>query len=948
MKKEKLSSKLLSDLTVFAKYAKYDKKKKRRETWEELVYRNRNMHLDKYPNLRKEIMDVYENYVITKKVLPSMRSLQFGGKPIESNNARIYNCCYLPIDSHIAFSETMFLLLSGTGVGYSVQSSHVDQLKEITVPTKSRKFVIEDSIMGWADAVKALMKAYFEGASLPRYDFSSIREKGAELLTAGGKAPGPKPLKTCLFNLQTILERKKQGEKLSTLEAHDMMCFIADAVLSGGIRRAALISLFDIDDEEMLSCKVGSWWESNPQRGRANNSAVILRHKITEDEFVKLWKKIEASGSGEPGFYLTNNKDWGSNPCCFTGETQLKTKEGWKSFQELSNQDNILLYNKNGDIHKGSVWSTGVKEVIELRLSNGDKIRCTPDHRFLIDGQEVEAKDLKGKRLTTFGDIRNENDIFVNYGYIQGDGATSRLESKAHKGLEVFIGDKDYDVSELFGVTFSEKQRSYYVNGYNDDLRNIGMSSSLLPKRQLPEGFQSFSRKQKLSFIRGLYSANGSVISSGKRVALKSTCNTLLKQVSLFLEEEGIKTYITTNKSKSVKFDNGSYVCKESYDLNISKHDSIKIFAEKIGFVHKYKTESLVNILNNSSPKVMSIATVGKEEVYDFNIEDDTHWGVIRGQNSNSQGYIAHNCEIALRPNQFCNLVEINASDVETQEELNARAKAATFLGTLQAGYTDFHYLRPIWKKTTEKDALIGVGMTGIASGGVLKLDLTEASDVVKEENERVAKLIGINKAARTNCVKPSGTTSLVLGSSSGIHAWHSEYYIRNIRFGKDEAIYKYLAQNNPELVEDEFFRPEKQAVIGIPVKAPEGAITRDSETAIEFLERVKMVSNKWVKPGHRKGDNTHNVSATVTIRPNEWEEVGKWMWENRDSYNGLSVLPHSEHSYIQPPFKDCTKEEYEEKLSKIGNIDLTKVVEEVDNTDLSGEAACAGGKCEI
>lgn len=613
------SVKIMSDVTVFSKYAKFNKEKNRRETWEEICVRNQNMHIKKFPQLENEIRKVYTDFVIPKKVLPSMRSMQFGGKPIEISPNRIFNCAYAPADSHLIFSEAMFLLLGGTGLGYSVQRHHVEKMGEIVKPGRSRRFLIEDSIQGWGGAVKKLMEAYFKGKSLPVFDFSDIRPKGAELITSGGKAPGPEPLKTCLFNLQRILDRKQPGDKLGTLEVHDMLCFVADAVLSGGIRRAALISLFDVDDEDMLTCKFGNWWELNPQRGRANNSAVVIRHKVTEDTFKGLWEKIRASGSGEPGLYFSNNADWGTNPCC----------------------------------------------------------------------------------------------------------------------------------------------------------------------------------------------------------------------------------------------------------------------------------------------------------------------------------------EIALRPFQFCNLTEVNASDILDQDDLNARARAAAFIGTLQASYTDFYYLRDIWQKTTEKDALIGVGITGIASGAILPLDLTQASNIVKDENARIAKIIGINSAARTTCIKPSGTTSLVVGSSSGIHAWHSKYYIRNIRFGKNEAIYKYLAANHPEIVQDEFFKPHEQAVVGIPVKAPENAIFR-TESAIELLERIKKFSLEWVKPGHRKGDNTHNVSATVSIGEDEWDIVGKWMWENRDCYNGLSVLPRNDHSYVQAPFEECSEERFEELYSKLNNIDLTKVIEMNDNTDLSGEVACAGGLCEL
>jgi ribonucleoside-diphosphate reductase alpha chain len=615
-----LSNEILSDITVHMKYARFRPELQRRETWEELVTRNKEMHLKKYPHLEAEIEETYK-FVYDKKILPSMRSLQFGGKPIEISPNRIYNCAYLPIDDWRAFGEVMFLLLGGTGVGYSVQKHHVDDLPEIRKPDakKNRRFLVGDSIEGWADAVKMLMKSYFHGGASINFDFSDIRQKGAMLVTSGGKAPGPQPLKECLVKIQGILDTKNDNERLSPIEVHDIVCHIADAVLAGGIRRAALISLFSADDNEMIACKSGPWWELNPQRGRANNSAVLLRNKVTQEFFMSLWEKIKASGAGEPGIYLSNDKDWGTNPCC----------------------------------------------------------------------------------------------------------------------------------------------------------------------------------------------------------------------------------------------------------------------------------------------------------------------------------------EIALRPFQFCNLCEVNVSDIESQEDLDARVKAAAFVGTLQAGYTNFHYLRPVWQRTTEKDALIGVGMTGIGSGVAQKYDLKRAAELVKEVNATIAKQIGINTSARCSTIKPSGTSSLVLGTSSGIHARHNDYYIRRVRVGKNEAIYTYLMINHPELIEDDYFRPHDTAVISVPQKSPEESILR-TESALDLLERVKWFYTNWVKPGHRNGQNTHNISATVSIKEDEWEVVGNWMWENRKFYNGLSVLPYDGGTYIQAPFEDCTKEKYEEMMEHLSNINLAHVVEIVDNTNLQDQAACAGGACEI
>ena len=615
-------SNILSDITVHMKYAKYIPELNRRETWEELVNRNVAMHKKKYPNLTDQIDEAYK-FVYNKKVLPSMRSLQFAGKPIEISPNRLYNCSYLPVDSVDAFNEIMFLLLSGCGVGYSVQKHHIKKLPAITKPfdKRSRRFVIGDSIEGWSDAVKVLVKSYLgdKRSSKIIFDYTDIRPKGARLVTSGGKAPGPQPLRECLIKIEGILNAKEDGSTLSSIETHDIVCHIADAVLAGGIRRAALIALFSASDDEMISCKSGSWWETDPQRGRANNSAVLMRHKITKEFFMDLWKRVELSGAGEPGIYLNNDKDWGTNPCC----------------------------------------------------------------------------------------------------------------------------------------------------------------------------------------------------------------------------------------------------------------------------------------------------------------------------------------EIALRPFQFCNLCEVNVSDIIDQTDFEARVKAAAFIGTLQASYTDFHYLREIWKETTEKDALIGVSMTGSGSAAVLQMDMKAAANILKRENARVAKLLGINKSARCTTVKPAGTTSLVLGTSSGIHAWHNDYYVRRMRVGKNEAMYTYLSKNHPELIEDEYFRPHDTAVISVPQKAPDNSILR-TESPFDTLERVKRVATEWVKPGHRAGSNTHNVSATISLKDNEWEAAGEWMWENKEYYNGLSVLPYDGGTYTQAPFEDIDEAEFNKMSKVLSEVDLTKVIETDDNTDLSGELACAGGNCEV
>lgn len=616
-----VSRKILSDIIIYSKYAKYDEILNRRETWNEIVDRNVRMHSKKYPELTKEIEEAYK-YVYERKVLPSMRSMQFAGKAIELNPARLFNCSYAPIDSIDAISEGFFLLLSGCGFGYSVQSHHVDKLPEIRKPDKdkTRRYLVSDDIVGWAEAMKTLLKSYTgKIKSNIIFDYRAIREKGTPLVTSGGVAPGSQPLEECIVKIKYILENKKEGEKLRPIEVHDIMCHIANAVLSGGIRRSSCISLFDVDDHEMLSCKTGNWWELNPQRALCNNSAVIVRHKVDEKTFKNILERTKNSNAGEPGIFLTNDKDYGTNPCG----------------------------------------------------------------------------------------------------------------------------------------------------------------------------------------------------------------------------------------------------------------------------------------------------------------------------------------EIGLRPYSFCNLTEVDVSTIDSQEELNKRMYAAAFIGTLQASYTDFHYLREIWKRNTEKDALIGVSITGIASNTLLDLSLEQASKIVREANKYVANRININSAARLLTVKPSGTASLVLGTSSGIHPYHDKFYIRRMRINKDEPLYKYVKETLPELVEDEFFNPKVTSVISIPQKAPENAILRN-EGAIEMLNRIKYYYSNWIKKGHVKGDNTNNISATVSVKNNEWDDVIQWMWENKNFYNGISLLPFDEHSYKQPPFETITEEQYNNLFNYLKDIDLSKIIEYENNTKLQGEVACGGGSCEI
>lgn len=307
------SNKLLSDLVSFRTYSKYIEPLQRREILEETINRTMQMHLDRFPKLSKQIIKAFKK-VHNFEVMPSMRTLQFSGAPIVKNNARGFNCSFTHVDNPRKFSEILFLLLSGTGVGFSIQKRHISKLPKVRKPTEEGSFIIQDSIQGWSQALHALMDAYFNAGVRPVFDFSSIRAKGSKLVTTGSKAPGPEPLKAMLAQVENMLI-SSIGRNLKSIELHDIICVISDCVLAGGIRRSSLISLFDRDDKDMLKSKAGVWWEKYPHRARANNSVVLPRNEVTFEEFKTVFQACKDSRAGEPGFFWTDDPDMGTNPC---------------------------------------------------------------------------------------------------------------------------------------------------------------------------------------------------------------------------------------------------------------------------------------------------------------------------------------------------------------------------------------------------------------------------------------------------------------------------------------------------------------------------------------------------------------------------------------------------------------------------------------------------------
>lgn len=646
--------KAISDYIHAGKYARYLPSKKRREVYSETVSRIEDMHLSVYPEMEPEIRWAFDR-VREKRVLPSMRSMQFGGAAILANNNRIYNCSFSLVDRPEVFSEALYLLLSGCGVGYSVQFDHIEKLPPLAYVDikKVRHHVVEDTIEGWANALKALIQSYLDGVNL-ELSYHLIRPAGTPLRTSGGRAPGHLKLKDSLEHIRDVMNGA-MGRKLHPVECHRIMCHAADAVLSGGIRRSAMICLFSLDDSEMMHLKTGNWYVKEPWLANSNNSVVLKRDDVKKKQFKRIFGMTRQWG--EPGFYFTSDYDYGTNPCC--------------------------------------------------------EIGLNP--KLLVDA-EIQARLAKA-------------------------------------GINLTIG-----------------------------------------------------------------------------------------------------------------------------------------------------------------------ASV-------------TGWA-------------------------FCNLCEINAAKLTSLDDFKEAARAAAIIGTLQAGYTKMPYLGAISEVIAEREALLGIGMTGMLDAPQISCNpeyQREVAGLIKQINAEIAARIGIKPAARTTCVKPSGTTSLELGCvGSGHHAHHARRYIRRVTADELEHIFQAFKAVNPHMC---VRKPDGKWVIEFPVEAPSGATVKDDITAIPFLDMVRSTQQNWVIPGTADGSHSpglsHNVSNTVTVRPEEWDKVCDYLWENREFFTGVSLLASSgDKDYAFAPneaiLTAADESRWNALLESYKPVDYTMILEDTDDTDLKSEVACAGGTCSI
>jgi ribonucleoside-diphosphate reductase alpha chain len=615
---------------AISRYARWLPNENRRETWEETV----NRYVD-FMSLKvkghlpvQQIKDAITNL----EVMPSMRALMTAGLALERDNTAGYNCSYLPVDDPKSFDEAMYILLCGTGVGFSVERQYVNQLPEIpqTIEQVDTVIDVQDSKEGWARALRKLIGHLYMGES-PHWDVSKVRPAGSRLQIFGGRASGPAPLLD-LFNFTTALFKHNAGRKLSSYDCHNLMCKVGEVVVSGGVRRSAMISLSNLSDQRMRHAKSGQWWETAPQMALSNNS-VCYTDKPDGETFLREWTALVESKSGERGIF-----------------NRISAKEQAKKFG-----------------------------------------RRDADHEF------------------------------------------------------------------------------------------------------------------------------------------------------------------------------GTNPCSE----------------------------------------------------------------------------------IILRPYQFCNLTEVVIREKDKFEDLKRKVMLATIIGTAQATLTKFPYLRKVWKTNTEEERLLGVSLTGImdnelTSGKKHGLDKTLEAlrQIAVETNKEWAAIFGIPQSTAITCVKPSGTVSQLVDSSSGIHPRHSSYYIRTVRGDNKDPLTNFMIDSDIPS-EPDVMKPDTQTVFSFPMKSPRKSVMRDDMTAIEQLQTWLTYQRHWCE---------HKPSVTISVRDDEWMEVGAFVFKHFDEMSGVSFLPHSDHTYQQAPYQECTEEVYNDFSSKFGHIDWGKFqsYEKEDNTQSSQTFACSGDSCEI
>jgi ribonucleotide reductase alpha subunit len=879
-----------------------------------------------------------------QKIMPSMRLFFAAGEAVESENAMAFNCKFQAIDSLKSFADLLYSLLCTCGVGISVQARHITKINKLpqTIEKSEETILVDDSRMGWGLALESYLSNLFECGISYKFDISKVRLKGAPLLISGGYASGPEPL----LEVRDWIEKiaiKRSGEQLRSIDCFDIACIIAQCAVQGGVRRAAIITLFDEDDESMFLAKSKENLLENPHRYNSNNTMVYSGKDVKKLEMAIEGSKV----NGEPGILFEENlirkmnglgrysdNGFGVNPCV-TGDTLILTKSGYQSIRSL--------VDTNIDIWNGHEWSnvepfsTGMNKIMNIKFSNGMDISCTQYHNWhTVDGIKM-AKDLTTEDKLIKIDmpiIEFEKTLNIDY-YSQGFYSAD--------------GNKNYDYSWIYEPKFSCIERlngnvkiSEKVSG-----RAYWKHGVMLPKDFVPIGHNI---NKKIEWFAGLIDGDGNITKNPNSVSihLSSIDESFLKNVLLMLNELGCQPKIITLKDaefKDMPDGNGgskSYYCQKSFRLILCAMDVKKLI--DTGLVcNRLKLPKQEPNRNASRFLTPIEITFGCQEEETFCLNEPKNHTFI------ANGVITGNCgEIILKSNQFCNLVEVVLRPDHDFEMDLKKVEHATFLALLQATLTDYHFISKEAKQNQENDPIIGVSLTGLCDCSDYSFNNEHYAELLSRLKTRVDetvskywKMVGLKQEPKgKTCIKPSGTVSQIVNSSSGVHARFAKYYIRRVLIGSDSKLYHILAKNGIPYLE---FDCIDGRVFEFPVKAPQNSIVVSDMDAIKQLEYVSVINKVWCD---------FNASVTVYVKKNEWDSVISFLKENKETIS-LSFLPYEASTdttgFLYLVYEEIDEQKYNQLESNIAHIQWEKMMcRTKENMNNFQEFACTGGSCSI
>jgi len=975
-----MSLKALSDYTIVSRYALFNKKKARRETWEEAVTRIFDMHRKKYaPQIAQfpelgEAIDLAQKMQIKKRVLAAQRSLQFAGDPILKHQLKIYNCLFTHIDRQRVFQEIMYSLLCGCGVGFSVQDQHTNLLPNIAAVDSSLKTtcVIDDSIEGWADAIGILMGSYFCGDNeyssvrgrFVSFDYSLIRPKGS-LIAGQFKAPGPDGLRNTIEKIRLLLDRRFSSNlnecSLRPIDCYDIIMHISDAVLSGGVRRAATLCLFSADNQEMMTAKTGNWFMDNPQRARSNNSAALIKGSTTREEFATLIKSTKEFG--EPAFIWLDDPDVGYNPCveigmypktkdgrsgfqgcnlteingkyCDTKENFLKACEasaiigtlqaGYTDFNYLSKESSEIFREEallgcsitgmmdNPDIlFDPEIQQEAAKYILEINAKISKMIGINPAARTTCikpagcqNKETLVSTDDGILRLDEIGNLDGDEwqthslNVHTDKGlknsskfYINGFAKTKKILLDSGLTLEGtlnhkyrIIDDRGNYVWRSIGDLKTEDVMPYSIGEYINS-KNITKLTKIdykfhksTPKYQIKHIKQPEAICEDFAWFLGLYYGDGSNHKNGIRISIN------------WIEKKGVERL--TNIMKNI-FNIDVALQKETRP----NHNG--------GYVGLYSKELVAFLSANSLLKEKAHAICIPEQIRrcSVNIIDSFIDGFA----------IADGCDKSITRSFSTTSKQMAEELVVVLRAIGKDAKMRLMPPTESSYGNRMRYWIQERKSLNgnidkisnyRKDYIHVLRKNGLNSHMVDKI--VEISD---SENYTYDIEVEETNTYVSNSYISHNSTSCVLGTASGIHPHHSKKYIRRVQANKSEFCLEVTEKINPLSVEESVWSSSgTDKIISFLCEVPVGSIVKNQLSAIGLLEKVKLTQNNWVKYGTRIErcsipSMRHNVSNTITVKPDEWDDVENFIFDNQEWFAGISLLPSSgDLDYAQAPF---------------------------------------------